>query len=246
VVGESKLMRDPSITRGPDGTFHMVWTTSWKGKTIGYASSKDLVQWSEQRAIEVMGHEPNVVNCWAPEVFYDAAKKEFLVVWASTVTGKFTETQEGGERGYNHRLYAFRTADFRAIGATRLFYDPGFSVIDAAIVRDGKRYIMVVKNETAKPPAKYLFTTTAASLDGPWAKPSPSITGKEWSEGPSPVRVGNYWYIYFDLYRQKRYGALRSVDFVTWEDVSDRVRFPDGVRHGTAFYAPAAIADKLR
>src|SRR5688572_16993225 len=26
-VGESRLMRDPSITRGPDGTFHMVWTT---------------------------------------------------------------------------------------------------------------------------------------------------------------------------------------------------------------------------
>ena len=30
-VGESKLMRDPSIARGPDGTFHMVWTTSWPG-----------------------------------------------------------------------------------------------------------------------------------------------------------------------------------------------------------------------
>lgn len=27
-VGENKLMRDPSITRGPDGTFHVVWTTS--------------------------------------------------------------------------------------------------------------------------------------------------------------------------------------------------------------------------
>lgn len=25
----SKLMRDPSIARGPDGTFHMVWTTGW-------------------------------------------------------------------------------------------------------------------------------------------------------------------------------------------------------------------------
>ena len=53
-VGESKLMRDPCLLRGPDGTFHMVWTTSWNGKTIGYASSSDLVHWSEQQAIPVM------------------------------------------------------------------------------------------------------------------------------------------------------------------------------------------------
>ena len=39
LVGESCLMRDPCITTGPDGTFHMVWTTSWSGNTIGYASS---------------------------------------------------------------------------------------------------------------------------------------------------------------------------------------------------------------
>ena len=31
-VGESKLMRDPCLLRGPDGTFHLVWTTSWKGQ----------------------------------------------------------------------------------------------------------------------------------------------------------------------------------------------------------------------
>src|SRR5687768_8342975 len=41
-VGESKLMRDPCLLRGPDGTFHMVWTTAWQGITIGYSSSKDL------------------------------------------------------------------------------------------------------------------------------------------------------------------------------------------------------------
>jgi hypothetical protein len=245
-VGESKLMRDPSIARGPDGRFHMVWTTSWKGRTIGYASSKDLVHWSEQRALEVMGHEPQVVNCWAPEIFYDAGSREYLVVWASTVTGKFAGTAPGGERGYNHRLYAFRTRDFKTIGATKLFYDPGFSVIDAAIVRAGDRYVMVAKNETANPPAKYLFTTSAASLDGPWSPPSPRISPQEWSEGPAPVRVGDAWMVYFDLYRQHRYGALRSVDLSRWEDVSARLQFPAGARHGSAFHAPRGVVDKLR
>ena len=26
-IGASKIMRDPSITKGADGTYHMVWTT---------------------------------------------------------------------------------------------------------------------------------------------------------------------------------------------------------------------------
>ena len=47
-VGKDKLMRDPSICQAPDGTFHMVWTSSWTDRIIGYASSRDLIHWSEQ------------------------------------------------------------------------------------------------------------------------------------------------------------------------------------------------------
>jgi hypothetical protein len=39
----AKIMRDPSLIRGPDGVFRMVWTSGWWEKTIGYASSKDLI-----------------------------------------------------------------------------------------------------------------------------------------------------------------------------------------------------------
>ena len=70
-----KLMRDPCVLRGADGLFHMVWTTGWWDKGIGYASSKDLVTWSEQKFIPVMEHEPTAKNCWAPEVVYDPMKK---------------------------------------------------------------------------------------------------------------------------------------------------------------------------
>jgi hypothetical protein len=57
-VGVDKLMRDPCIIAGPDGKFHMVWTVSWNENGIGYASSKDLINWSEQLYIPVMEHEP--------------------------------------------------------------------------------------------------------------------------------------------------------------------------------------------
>jgi beta-xylosidase len=246
VVGESKLMRDPSITRGPDGRFHMVWTTSWEGRTIGYAWSDDLVNWSPQRAITPMPELDGVHNCWAPEVFYDERRGEFLVVWASTITGRFPETLGTGNRDLNHRQYAFWTRDFTEIGPAELFYDPGFIVIDAAIFRHGGRYAMVVKNETLKPAAKNLFLTFADSLEGPWTKPTEPISGEEWAEGPSPIRIGDFWYIYFDKYRQRRYGAVRSKDLAHWEDISHLVEFPSDTRHGTAFRAPHRIVERLR
>ena len=46
-VGKEKLMRDPSIARGPDGVYHMVWTPGWNGNGIAHASSTDLINWSE-------------------------------------------------------------------------------------------------------------------------------------------------------------------------------------------------------
>ena len=237
-VGENKLMRDPSIVRTPDGTFHMVWTTSWQGRTLGYASSKDLVHWSEQRAIQVE-LEGEVVNTWAPDIFFDQG--EFTVVWASTVKGRFPATAAQGNRDYNHRLYSFRTKDFVTLSKPELFYDPGFQVIDGAVFKFGRRYAMVAKNETLKPEAKYLFMSFAASPRGPWTPAGPSISGKEWAEGPAPVRIGAYWYVYFDKYRDHRYGVLRSKDLVNWEDLSSQLSFPPGARHGTAFRAPRAV-----
>src|SRR5215217_6424401 len=83
---DDKVMRDPSIVQGPDGTFHLVFTSAWKGtKTFGYSNSKDLIHWSEQKTIPVMQHEPTTVNVWAPELFYDDEQDRFIVIWASTV-----------------------------------------------------------------------------------------------------------------------------------------------------------------
>lgn len=243
LVGESKLMRDPSIVRGPDGVFHMVWTTSWRGATLGYASSLDLRTWSTQKTIPCL---PEAVNCWAPEVFYDETTKEFVVIWASTVPGRFPATLGHGSKDYNHRLYIIRTKDFATFTPAKLFYEPGFQVIDGALFRHAGKYWMVVKNETEKPPAKNLFLTASSSLDGPWTAPSAPVSGPQWAEGASPIRIGSYLYIYFDKYRDKKYGAVRSKDMKTWEDVTDSIAMPDGVRHGTVFRAPESVVKGLR
>src|SRR5690349_15598416 len=58
IGSKEQLMRDPCVARGPDGTYHMVWTSGWWEKGIGYASTKDFITWSEQKEIPVMAHEP--------------------------------------------------------------------------------------------------------------------------------------------------------------------------------------------
>lgn len=82
-VGKQKVMRDPSIIRTPDGVFHLVWTSSWRGdRGFGYAESRDLMHWSEPKFIEVMD-DPTTVNVWAPEFFWDEDRQQAMVVWAS-------------------------------------------------------------------------------------------------------------------------------------------------------------------
>jgi predicted GH43/DUF377 family glycosyl hydrolase len=247
VIGTDKLMRDPHITVGPDGAYHMVWTSSWTQPVIGYATSRDLINWSEQRAITPMTHEPDARNVWAPETFYDADAKQFVLFWSTTIPGRFSETDDSGGNKLNHRLYSTTTKDFIQFTPTKLFYNNNFNVIDATIVRDAGRYIMFIKDETRLPTAqKNIRVATSNRAEGPYSSASPPITGTNyWAEGPSAIKIGKRWVVYFDKYVEKRYGAVASTDLKQWTDISPKVRFPEGARHGTVLSVPHAVVTKL-
>jgi len=241
-AGQAKIMRDPSITQGPDGVYHLVWTTGWKDdKGIGYASSTDLVHWSAQQHINVMEYEPTAVNAWAPELFYDDEANRFIIVWASTVPNRFPKGQE--DENNNHRLYYTTTRDFKAFTPTKLFLDPGFSVIDAEIVKRAKNdYILVMKDNTR--PNRNILVAFSNNPLGPYSNYTKRFT-ETYSEGPSLTKAGNNWLVYYDSYRLKRYGAMRTTDFKTFTDVSDSVKVPEGHKHGTIFKVTKKQLDLL-
>ena len=245
-VGKDKLMRDPSIVQDIEGTFHMVWTSGWWDQGIGYASSKDLKNWTEQRQVPVMDKFEGTRNSWAPELFYDKEAKAFYIIWSSTIPGAFPETENPEiEKGLNHRLYYATTKDFKTFSDTKLYFDPGFNVIDGAILHDNDTFYLFVKNETLKPEEKNIRVTSGKiPYDFP-ATVSPPITGNYWAEGPSPLRVGEYVYVYFDKYVDKKYGAVRSKDMQKWEYVSDTVVFPPKAKHGTAFVVSKKFFNSL-
>lgn len=246
-IGPNKLMRDPCIIQGPDNTYHMVWTTGWTDKGIGYAQSKDLIHWSKQQYIPVMEHEAEARNCWAPEVTYDETSKQFIMYWATTITGKFPETQTDADKGYNHRMYYVSTKDFKTFSDTKLLYDSGFNVIDATIQKENNNYIMFLKDETKAPkPEKNLRIATSNTITGPYTQASKPITGKYWAEGPTAIKINGNWMVYFDKYTEHQYGAVRSKSLKDWEDVSDKIVFPKGTRHGTIIAVSKAVFENIQ
>jgi beta-xylosidase len=248
------LMRDPCIIRGPDGGYHMVWTTGWWDSGIAIAHSTDLVTWSEQTLLPVMAHVPNVQNAWAPEIFFDEETEEYLIFWSSTVPGAFPETEDRGDIrstsgiGLNHRVYFTKTRDFVTYTPAALFYDGGFVSIDPTILRDGARVIMFIKDETKRPePEKNIRIAIAASAQGPYGPASPPFTpAGVWVEGPTAVKIGDMFYVYYDAYvAPRRIMASRSRDLIHWEDISDQIRFPEGTRHGSVLEVDRTAIESL-
>jgi beta-xylosidase len=241
-IGNQKVMRDPSMVQGPDGIFHLVWTSSWRGdKGFGYASSKDLIHWSEEKMIPAMEYEPNTVNVWAPELFYDDAGKQFIIIWASTIPGRFEKGIEPDSN--NHRMYVTTTTDFQSFTPTRLFFDPKFSVIDCVILKKGEHdYVLVLKDNTR--PERDIKVAFSNSALGPYTKVSKPFT-EQFTEGPAVVKVKDNWLIYYDSYRKSIYGAATTRDFVNFRDISNEVSVPKGHKHGTILTVKKKIVKHL-
>ena len=242
---ENERMRDPFLTRGPAGAFHMVWTWGGTPLGIGYARSDDLVNWSPQKRIPILPGEPDARNAWAPEIYWDETKQRWLIIWSSTVPGKFPETDGQVENGMNHRIYSMTTPDFETFSEPRLFFDPGYPVIDATLLQRGDRWHIIFKDERRHPLHKQLRIAAGPSIEGPWSGMTEPITGP-WTEGPSVVKIGEEYLIYYDCYRYRKYfGAVRSLDFTEWEDVSDLMGVPPRTKHGSFVRITAEEAERL-
>jgi Glycosyl hydrolases family 43 len=242
VIGKDKIMRDPSMLQGPDGTFHLVWTTEWKGGNgFGYASSKDLKNWSTQQYIPVMQNETTVVNVWAPELFYDEENKQFIIIWASTIPLRFEKGVEAEDN--NHRMYYVTTKDFKTFSDTKLYLDPKFSVIDAVIVkRTTTDYVLVLKDNTR--PERNIKVAFANNPLGPWENISAPFTEK-FTEGPAVTKIKNGYLVYYDVYQNKKYGAAFTKDFKTFVKADSLITVPDGHKHGTIVPVKRKMLKKL-
>lgn len=258
-------MRDPCLARGPDGTFHLVWTWQRGSRSsIGYAQSDDLLTWRDVRMLRMTPPEWTVDYCWAPALVHDpegrwwpvreeAGGGPWLIVWSCAVKGRFEETAKLTR--HNHRLYARRTADFETFSPAELFFDPGYPVIDADFYLwspGGKKVpadaagedgipVLFFKDELRYPEKKQVRMAWWEAKDAP---PSGALT-TEMCEGPSAIEIDGMTIVYFDEYTRRNYGAIRSADLRQWEDVTPLMSFPTGHRHGSVLKVEPVIGRRL-
>lgn len=231
VLPETKewRVRDPHIARGADGAFHLVATGGGSRRGMLYSRSVDLLEWDPPRSLPVMESVPEARNVWAPEWVWDEDEGSYFVFWSSS----------HGEHGWDDsRIWCARTQDFRDFTPPRVLFDPGFTVIDASLVRHEGIWFMFFKDERfgcVHGEHRFIKVATAPRLDGPYevrgGPVTPSIT-----EGPAVFRPeeSGPWHLAYDHCMDNRYGLSLSDDLLHWEPCGE-ADFPPNARHGSVF-----------
>ncbi len=182
-------MRDSYVTRMQNGQFIMVATDmtsalGWNSNHImDLMISSDLIHWTKEVKIDLETEEnlaalskvygstmteSMMTAAWAPEVIYD---KE---------TGKYVLYYSVGFPDRHRIFYQLIDEELNILTEPRLYFDPGYDIIDADIVWNApsQQYVMVFKCEktsgfdraTAKSlvPAEGATGTTVWSVTDGW------------------------------------------------------------------------------
>ena len=59
------------------------------------------------------------------------------------------------------------------------------------------------------------------------------------------LKIDGAYLTYFDVYREKHYGVLRTRDGESFEDLTAQLAMPKGLRHGTAIEVPYSVIERL-
>lgn len=258
-LGE-KGVRDPFIIRSFEGDkFYMIatdlkinggngWTAAQEAgsQALMVWESTDLVNWSEQRMVEVSA-DIDAGCTWAPEATYDVETGEYVVYWASKV----------GTDGYaKQRLYYAKTRDFYTFTEPKVFIDTQQSSIDTTILYEDGVYYRYTKNEGGSTnefgaPSKTIYAQKSDQLlGGTWDNITTDSLKKEAHvEGPTIFKLNEDDQTATQKYclLVDNFGGIGYYPLVT-DDLSDgefsrpstSYKMPSRARHGTPIRITAA------
>ena len=250
-LGEEGV-RDPFIIRSPEGDkFYMIATdlkiyngNGWDAaqnrgsQSLMVWESTDLVNWSEQRMVEVSA-DIEAGCTWAPEATYDPATGEYVVYWASR-TPKLDNKQ---------RLYYAKTRDFYTFTTPQLYIEKDQSSIDTTMIEENGTYYRYTKNEGGETnelgaKTKTIFLEKSNNVLGTFESiPSDSLNKYQWVEGPTIFKLNEddatdtaKWCLLVDEFSAGGYYPLLASDLSTGEFVRPEAgtyKMPSRARHGT-------------
>lgn len=179
----SRHFRDPFIFRMNDGSFVLLasdftssgkyWDLGSRSDVNGYwghpsnciivAFSKDLIHWEMEHKLQLTdqcGKDGGTRHVWTPKALYNKQYKCYDIYWVG-------DNSEGV-----NQVYVTQTYDFYSVKSLKpkTIYSPGYSVVDADIVKaDGTYYMFnrdLVKNYSTFKGGDI----QCAKLDGGWGR----------------------------------------------------------------------------
>ena len=145
--------------------------------------SADLVDWGEQRHVEVCPQERDgfgVGNVWAPEAHWVPQMDAYAVYWASNLYDGDrlnNASQAHDSRPTYNRMMIATTKDFRTFSAPQVWVDvcggdghDGRGTIDATVTKEGEWWHRFIKDERTMQVrherSRNLFATVRSQLPG--------------------------------------------------------------------------------
>jgi hypothetical protein len=257
-------VRDPFIIRNPEtGRFYQIATdlkihggSGWDqaqrhgSRNIVVWESADLVNWSAPR-LELVS-PPTAGNTWAPEAYWDDARGEFVVFWASKLYAASDPNHTGSS--HNRMMYA-TTKDFRTFSPAQVWIDPGYSVIDSTVVKHNGTYYRYTKDERSNtgssPCGKFVTAERSTDLRSTsWNFIADCIGKGTLSAGEGPTifksNTEDRWYLFIDEFGGRGYVPFQTTNLAsgTWTPVSN-YEMPTDPRHGTVLPVTQAEYDRL-
>jgi hypothetical protein len=221
----------------------MVWTSGWKGKDIGYAESLDLIHWGRQKAIAIGEPIDSTNNCWAPEIFYDDIKNQYMIYWSSNI-GPWKKMGSEG------RIYYVTTKDFKMFSQPKILFRNGFPAggasgnngpIDAFIYKDGKqRYILFYKKDDNSHVAN-VYYRIGKTPEGIWGEEFGPVKPSTGDEGPSVLKIGKTYHMFTDPAESDSAYVFVSKNLKDWQREITDLR----MSHGTVIEISKETAIKL-
>lgn len=257
-------IRDPFIFRKRDGTFIYIATDWTRSDYVGYwnnpspnlfvADSTDLITFTNPRLLQVTnlpGAGGKSMHAWAPEVYYDAVRDDYAIVWS------------GNDTTDRNRIYVTYTDDFSTVQSVTpsVLFDPGYSAIDATIVQANDRNYLLFKDETGAGKDIQIARSSGASLAaGTFTRWDPDYITRgsnqgtaQYTEGPLVIRPAgqDYWFMYADFYGAGGiFGCWKTNDLdadpSTWTRLSSQeFSLPPNVRHANTVRVTQAELDAM-
>ncbi len=246
-LAEQKGVRDPHITRGPDGGFYLAMTdlhifgqragyrdTPWQrpqekygwgnNRALVLMKSFDLIHWTvSDFRVDTAFPELGDIDCsWAPQTVYDESAGKMMVYFTIRYNNQ------------NANIYwSYANDDFTKLATTPKMI-PNINGIDADITKVGDQFHLHFVSD-----AKVLHAVSDKINTGYKSESRRIDPETVPTEAPNVFkRLGTEtWVLMYDVYggRPNNMGFSETTDFVTYKNIG---HFNEGVMRGTNFERP--------